>query len=450
MTADDRSGDQASQPRPGYADALRLPGAVAFSSVGFIARMPLSIVGLGIVLYISGTTGSYAIAGAMSAAYALAAAGVPLLTSRLVDRRGQSRVLPVLAPIHAALLVGFVLAVEADAPIPFSLLLAAAAGATQLSIGSLVRARWAHAVDVTGSPMALLRRAFALESILDELIFAIGPLIAATSVTAIALPAPLLIGATLVLVGGLALAAQRSTEPPPHPHAPDRGRALRQRGILAVALTGIGFGAVFGSYEVAAVAFAEQRGQAAATGIVLALWAGGSAAGGLWFGARHWRKPLPTQLAIVSGILAVVLLPAMIVTTVPLLALATVVSGAAVAPSLITYFSTTERIMPRPLLTEGLTIANSALSVGFAAGTGLGGVLVDEFGTTWAFALPVAAALWSCAIAAVRRGPIEDAIQRRAQAHEHDATAAEADDVIDPVTAAIDEPLPGPRPFDRA
>lgn len=427
--------------RPGYRDAYRIPGSLAFSATGFVARMPLSIIGLGIVLYIAGTTGSYAAAGAMGAAYALTGAAMTLLTSRLVDRRGQSRVLPLLVPLHAALLLAFVASVEGDAPVAVPFLLIAAAGGTQPSIGSLVRARWAHAVTATGAGMPVLRRAFAIESILDEIIFAVGPLIAAFSAQRIGLPAPLVIGAALVLAGGLALSAQRSTQPPPHPSAlAAKGPgAIRQRGILAVAGVGVGLGAVFGSYEVTAVAFAERLGQPAASGIILALWAGGSAVGGLWFGARQWTVPLPTQLVAITAVLALVLVPAMAVRTIPWLAVATLLSGAAVAPGLIAFFSSAERLMPRRLLTEGLTIANSALSVGFAAGSAVAGAVVDALGTTAAFAIPVIAAAGGAAVSAARRTALIDAMRAR--------TSADGPD-LPPVAAAVDEPVPGPGPFD--
>ncbi len=45
-----------------YADALSVNGAARFSAAGFIARLPLAMIGLGVLLFISNTTGSYAFA----------------------------------------------------------------------------------------------------------------------------------------------------------------------------------------------------------------------------------------------------------------------------------------------------------------------------------------------------------------------------------------------------
>ncbi len=52
-----------------YRAVLATPGAKLWSVAGFVARMPISMVTLAIVLLIAGRTGSYGLAGAVSAAY---------------------------------------------------------------------------------------------------------------------------------------------------------------------------------------------------------------------------------------------------------------------------------------------------------------------------------------------------------------------------------------------
>ena len=56
-------------PNP-YREIFQVPGAFAFSSAGFIARLPASMVGLGIVTMLSERRGEYAIAGAVAATFA--------------------------------------------------------------------------------------------------------------------------------------------------------------------------------------------------------------------------------------------------------------------------------------------------------------------------------------------------------------------------------------------
>lgn len=419
-----------------YRDVLRLPGAASMSVAGYIARQPLSMVALGIVVYISGLTGSFAEAGLLAAAFQVPAALCALFTSRWMDRSGQRRVLPLLALLHAAMLVLFILTVQAGRPFAVQVLVAALVGATQPSIGALVRTRWAFIIGRDGRP-GQQRAAFALESLVDELIFTLGPLLVTFLAINIALWSPLALAALLLLTGSLLLAAMSRTAPPPtgRPTAHETRRAvIREPGMLVAFIAAIGLGEVFGSYEVAVVAFTSDAGQPAASGLVLALWAFGSLVGGLWFGARHWRVHLPTQALVCLLILTAVLLPVPFIRSVPVLAIATAIGGAAVAPALISGFSLAERLVPRARLTEGLTWATSGLALGVSAGAALGGAVIDGLGTAWAFALPIVGAGVAALTIAWRR--------QRLIASVRPYSAQEDDTVVVP----LPDPVPGPGP----
>lgn len=419
-----------------YRDVLRLPGAASMSVAGYIARQPLSMVALGIVVYISGLTGSFAEAGLLAAAFQVPAALCALFTSRWMDRSGQRRVLPLLALLHAAMLVLFILTVQAGRPFAVQVLVAALVGATQPSIGALVRTRWAFIIGRDGRP-GQQRAAFALESLVDELIFTLGPLLVTFLAINIALWSPLALAALLLLTGSLLLAAMSRTAPPPtgRPTAHATRRAvIREPGMLVAFIAAIGLGEVFGSYEVAVVAFTSDAGQPAASGLVLALWAFGSLVGGLWFGARHWRVHLPTQALVCLLILTAVLLPVPFIRSVPVLAIATAIGGAAVAPALISGFSLAERLVPRARLTEGLTWATSGLALGVSAGAALGGAVIDGLGTAWAFALPIVGAGVAALTIALRR--------QRLIASVRPYSAQEDDTVVVP----LPDPVPGPGP----
>lgn len=416
-----------------YRDALRLPGALRFSATGFVARLPVAMVGLGIVLLVSGTTGSYAAAGVLSAAFQLPAALGAVATSRWIDRIGQHRLLPWLASINAVFLLLFVVTVEQRMPFALQMLVVALAGISQPAIGSMVRARWAYATQ--GGP--LLRSAFALESILDEAIFTVGPLVTAFLAFQIGLPLPLILAAGLGVAGGIALTLQRGTEPVPRATAPldhstERRGAIRQPGVALVVAAAIGVGIVFGSYEVAVVAFTQQAGSPGSSGLVLGVWAFSSMLGGIWFGSRTWHMPLGRQVMVLAGILAVALLLAPFSPSILFLAAATTVAGVAVAPTLIALFSLTERLVPAHQLTEGLTWTNSGLAVGFSAGTAGAGILVDATGPSWGFVLSVFGAALACFVGVLGQGSF-----RRAATHTPPPG---------PVQTWNDDPLPGPHP----
>jgi len=125
-----------------YADVLGRRGARRMTTTGFLARFPMSMLGLGEVLLVASQTGSYALAGALSATGALANAVFGPLLGRATDRYGQSRVLPLLVTVHVLALTAFVVLVRGDAPTPLLFASSILSGGTFPNLGALVRARW--------------------------------------------------------------------------------------------------------------------------------------------------------------------------------------------------------------------------------------------------------------------------------------------------------------------
>ena len=419
-----------------YREVLRLPGALAFSSSGLVARLPMAMVGLGILLYISGVTGSYGLAGVMSAAFSLSAAAGMIISSRLVDRLGQHKVLGWLIAGESLGLALFVISMELAWPLVISAIIVVGAGACSPAIGPAVRARWTFVISrVESASSPKLRTAFALESIFEEIIFTVGPLITAWLAISLALPAPIILAIVIGVAGTLVLIRQRSTEPTPAPlhqskipHVP----AFRRPGVLLMILSAIATGAIFGSFEVAIVAFTAEQGAPEASGLLLAMWALTSMFGGLWFGSRHFRLPLSRQLVVITGSLTVALAITPFLNSLTTLTLATVISGALVAPLLITIFSLAERLVPNAQLTEGLTFINSGLTVGFSLGVAAGGYLIDVSGARLGFALGNGGAAAAFLVAVIG--------QRRIQ------RSVRADGLIPPTSALNTEPIPGPAP----
>jgi MFS family permease len=99
-----------------YADIFRVPGAWRFSAAGVIGRMPMAMFGLGTVLLISAGTGKYGVAGAVSAVGSLGYAFCSPQIARLVDGRGQRRVLLPLLTVFTAATAALIVTVELHAP----------------------------------------------------------------------------------------------------------------------------------------------------------------------------------------------------------------------------------------------------------------------------------------------------------------------------------------------
>ena len=112
-----------------YRRVLAEPGTLRFSATGLVARLPISMVGLGIVLLVSAATGSYGVAGAVSAAYMVANAGLAILQGRLLDRaRPGAGCWPVAEHVFGVAMVLLVVSVQADWPIGAAYAWAALAG----------------------------------------------------------------------------------------------------------------------------------------------------------------------------------------------------------------------------------------------------------------------------------------------------------------------------------
>jgi len=384
-----------------YADVLGRRGARRMTTTGFLARFPMSMLGLGEVLLVASQTGSYALAGALSATGALANAVFGPLLGRATDRYGQSRVLPLLVTVHVLALTAFVVLVRGDAPTPLLFASSILSGGTFPNLGALVRARWAFIL--AGEPQSL-RTAFAWESVLDEVIYVAGPPLATVLAVSVVDYGALLAVGVLLVVGTVAFVGSRTTEPVPG-GAPPRGQgsALRFPGVLAVTLAFVFLGALFGSFEVVTVAFADEQGVRGWTGLLLGLYALASGASGVVLGAMHLRITLDRQLLLASAVLAVVTIPFPFIHSPWVLGVQCLVAGLAVSPVLISGFALIERLVPNARMTEGLVWSNTGLGVGIAVAAALAGQVIDARGASAAYWICVAATTLTFAVVLIAK-----------------------------------------------
>lgn len=421
----------------GYAFALRQPGVRTFTTVGLIGRLPIAMNALAIVLLVSNTTGSYAYAGLLSALLAITAGLVSIISSRIADQVGQGRVLRVLAFAHSGSLALFTASVLAGWLRPIQILLVIIAGATTPAIGSYVRARWTH---VSVSP-GMVRVGFAWESILDEAVFTVGPIITTAVAFSVGFGAPLFLAAALVLIGSWGLASARTSAPPPHRSTQVKTSlwaVVRLPGMLALVFAAVGLGTVFGTVDVGVVAFTAEQSTASFAGVVLATFAGTSMLGGILYGSRHWPGPLHWHPRAAAIVLLTVTMAIPFAMNNSYLVAVIALAGFSVAPALIGIFTLASRLVPRQHLTEGLTWTNSGLAAGFALGSSAAGVIVDTFGTRAGLALTVLGA-------ALAAGALTN--RSLARAERDDLWPSDPDTSADPPNTWNDDPLPGPHPM---
>jgi MFS family permease len=377
-----------------YLQVLRTPHALPMVLAAFIGRLPLSMVGLGCVLLVADETGSYGLGGAVAAAGAVTTAIAGPLLGRWADSHGQRRVLlPVLA-VFVVAGVSFLFAVREDWPLWTVFFSAGVAGACIPPVSSMIRVRWTHLLR--GSHR--LPTALAMESVVDEFVFIVGPVLVTFLSTTGHSTSGVVTAFALAAVGSLLFAAQGRTEPPPAPHEHRNGpSAIRTRGLRVLFVVGAAVGAVLGCLEIALVAFADEMGAKSMSGVLIAGLAVGSMASGIGWGAVHWRIPLRLRIAWVLALLTALVVPLTLVRDVWLMVPFVVLAGIAVSPSLISSFTLAELLVPRAAVTEAFTWIGTALGLGVAVGASVAGKIVDVSGANTAFWVAIVAA----AIAAV-------------------------------------------------
>ena len=370
-----------------YGRVLVRPGALAFSGAALVARLPISMVGLGIVLLVQQRTGSYGLAGTVSAAFVLAEAAFAVLHGRWVDHFGQSRVLPVAISVFGAGLALMMLAVEQDWPWALTYVFAAISGAALPQVGASVRTRWSHLLDEPGD----VQTAFALEAVLDEVVFVVGPVLVTLLATSWHPVAGLSFALVAGVVGTFSFAAQRATEPPASRTTLTGVRApMPWRLVLPLALVCLTLGALFGAAEVTTVAFAGEQGMRWAAGWLLAVWSFGSLVAGLVTGTVMWRSGADVRLRWGSAAMALAMVPLMFIHSVPLMAVVLLVGGLAIAPTMISAMTMVEQGVPSSRLTEGMAILHTGIVAGVAPGASVAGFVVDHHGASAAYAVALA------------------------------------------------------------
>jgi MFS family permease len=387
-----------SRPLRPYADIFRIPGAWRFSAAGVIGRMPMSMFGLGTVLLISAATGKYGVAGAVSAVGSLGYAFSAPQVARLVDSRGQRRVLLPLLAVFAIATAALIAAVELQLPTWAFFVPGAIAGASMPSLGTMVRARWSALL--AGSPR--LHAAFSFESVADELCFVIGPAAVTLLATEVFPAAGVGVAALLCLGGTIWFAAERSTEPVVTRAA---GPAARNRPVHGAAAPGLFvlapvyflLGAMFVSIDLSTVSFAQHFGHKPLAGLILGTYALGSATGGLWYGARQWRAPAETRFAVtltltVLGVATFWAQPNLVTLTCGIY-----LCGLTIAPTLIAGFSLLEAQAKPGRRTEAMSWLSSGIGVGVAAGASVVGFILDAHGPRVGYAFAAACGTASAA-----------------------------------------------------
>jgi MFS family permease len=357
-----------------YLRVLRVPGIRSLFVAALLGSLPLSMMTPGVLLLVQSRTGSLALAGLISGALTVGNAVGLLVQGRLIDVYGTRRVL---VPAAVGCAAAFVTLTTVTV-VPLAFLAGCLIPATITG----VRLRLPEVLDDPADRDA----AYAFLAVLGQLCLVTGPVLVAAMLI---LHRPVIPVLGVGVLGSLAAlvfvrVAGRPLVRQPTAWSPSPG-------LVTVLLTGFGVGLAIGFVNVAIPA---AHGTAWAGPLFTGL-AIGDLIGGVLYGSRRWRAPLPARLiralalAAVPAALAPVLVAPMLVVLGVLIAVPGVV------------LSTLLDTVASGGLARAYTALIAAILVGSSIGTALGGLA-----PSWAFSLSALALLAAASFARLRRSTL--------------------------------------------
>ncbi|MCI3273161.1 MFS transporter [Streptomyces cylindrosporus] len=185
--------------RPSYAAVLRIPHARRTFAAALLGRLSYGVVPLSLMLAVTRSSGSYAVAGTVMALFSGAAVFLSPVRASLIDRHGPRAALVPMVTAYAALLTVLTALIwrpGTASPVVLGAV-TAAAGACTPPLGPTMRAVWGRLAP----DRALLQRAYSLDGVAEELLFVSGPLLVGVLVGSASPAAGLAVGTGLMLTG---------------------------------------------------------------------------------------------------------------------------------------------------------------------------------------------------------------------------------------------------------
>lgn len=376
-----------------YKKIFQAKGTLGFSLSGFIARMPNSMIFISLTLMLNSLGFSYSEASYVTTTYIAVSALLSPHISRLADRYGQNLVVIICTTISIIALLLLLIFSYLKAPLTILIILAFFSGFSP-NFGALVRTRWSRLYSGSN----YIRTAFAFESIIDEIVFMIGPIIAIAATTNIAPQAGVLAALMFLTIGSISFSLQKSTAPKPNVSYQSKS-AIRYLSIVILVCILFVFGAIYGVAELSIIAYCKEINKTSWASIPLILYALASFTTGYIYGAKKQIKySLPTQLLFSIIFTALATLPFLIITNFSFLCFAAFCTGATCAPTLIIAVALVEDIIPEKKLTEGISWIISGLNLGTSLGYAAVSPLLDNYGSSKGFTIVTVAGFLSLLI----------------------------------------------------
>ena len=301
--------DTVAQPTQGlaaYRRVLAAPHVRPLVTFGLLARMPIGMGAVAIILFIHGQTDSFGIAGVVAGAYTIGLGITGPTVARLIDRHGSRLVIVPGALLVMAAMVAAGAARRSggrDGP-------ADARGLPRRRRVDPDRRHLPPALAGPGRP-AELPTAYALDAVMIEVVFVTGPLLAGILAATVGTAEGLIVAGALGIVGSVGFARLSTVRPGGDPGAERHWLgALVSPHLRLLVLSDLPLAGTFGALDVMLPAFGAHHGAAALGGPFAAALAFGSGVGGIAYGARPGIFGPPRRaLILLGGLMVLTCLP---------------------------------------------------------------------------------------------------------------------------------------------
>jgi MFS family permease len=390
-----------------YRPVFATPGLARLMFAALLGRMPASMLGLTLILRITGADRSYALAGLLGAAGSGAVGIFGPMWSRLVDRTGQTRVLLGTAAGFAvcSAILGLI---PAGSPAPLLIAMTVVTGAMAPPIVGCARALWPSVVH----DRRVLESTYAVDSTAQEIMFITGPLLVVAVAGPFGTSAAMIVTGLVGLVGTVIFATapgSRRWRGTPATKARS-GSVLASPGVRTLVLVVFFVVVGFAATEVAIVAAAGGSHSTGLVGVLLAVWSGGSLLGGLAYGTRSWPGTHTRRVFVLLSASAMTTGALIVVSGTLPMGVLLLLNGLSCAPAFACVFVLVERHAPKGRATESFAWIASGAVGGGALGSALGGFCVTHGGATAGFATATGGALAAVAILALGRATLRTAL----------------------------------------
>jgi MFS family permease len=366
-----------------YVAFVRQPDVAKLLLVALLSRMPVGMGGFAMLMFVREELGDYARAGTAVGVQLVALAAVAPIMGRIIDRHGGRIPLVVTGIIQPLAMLALMWATLSHLAYPVILAFAALAGVFATPITTLTRTAWRHRFQDEEDR----RTAFALDAVMIEINFTIGPAIiaailaTASPTTAYGTVIGFVIASVFIFSFSPALRYFKRSQPVErHMLGP-----LTEPRLLLVFTSTFGLTMAFGIIEVGYPAFATSLAIPALAGVMLSVNSIGSAVGGAVFGGLHLDMRIERQLATTMGLMAIPLMLHAIFLQPSIFGIVAFFCGLFIAPSIASQSVLVSRLAPSHYAAEAFTWSSCFIVSGLGAGMALGGLLVETTGLRFAF-----------------------------------------------------------------